>query len=167
VWDEKTAQRKRFCDKANFPAEHQAPQAEAWISSPDEDAGRSRDPQSSPSQGPSQVVGVTSDLVANRRSLKSRREFQRVIEKGRAVRRNGITVFVGNYDPEMEPRLGLAVRERGSAVRRNRVRRRLRAATALCRLPHRDVVIRADGSVADMEFQELVKKLESALAAAA
>ena len=90
-----------------------------------------------------------------------------MIEKGRAARRNGITVFVGNYDPEMEPRLGLAVRERGSAVRRNRVRRRLRAATTLCRLPHRDVVIRADGSVAEMEFQELVKKLESALAAAA
>jgi ribonuclease P protein component len=103
--------------------------------------------------------------VAQRKSLKLRREFRRVMEKGRAARRNGITVFVGNYDPEREPRLGLAVRDRGSAVRRNRARRRLRAAAALCELPRRDVVIRAEGAVADMEFQELVRMLKSAVKA--
>jgi ribonuclease P protein component len=85
------------------------------------------------------------------------------MEKGRASRRNGITVFVGDYDPNGEPRLGLAVRERRSAVKRNRARRRLRAAAAQCGLPPRDVVIRADPGVVDMEFQELVEQLRSAV----
>ena len=160
-----TGRRKRICDKANVSAEHAAPQAEAWISRSNEDQSGSLDPEGAAGQGPSQAVGVASDLVAQRESLKSRREFQRVIEKGRAARSNGITVFVGNYDPEREPRLGLAVRERTSAVRRNRARRRLRAAAASCRLPPRDVVIRADGAVADMEFQELVGMLRSAMGA--
>jgi len=160
----KIVQRKRFCDKANIPAEHQAPEAEAWFSRSDEDAGRPGDPEGAPGKRPDQAVGVASDSVAQRKSLRSRREFQRVIQKGRAARRNGITVFVGNYDPE-EPRLGLAVRERKSAVRRNRVRRRLRAAAALCELPGRDVVISAEPGVADLEFQELVVELKSAVRA--
>ena len=88
-----------------------------------------------------------------------------MIEKGRASRRDGITVFVGNYDPEREPRLGLAVRERRSAVRRNRARRRLRAAAAQCELPRRDVVIRAEGAAGEMQFQELVGILKSAVEA--
>ena len=73
-------------------------------------------------------------------------------------------MFVGNYDSQ-EPRMGLAVRERKSAVRRNRVRRRLRAAAALCELPGRDVVISAEPGVADLGFQELVAELESAVRA--
>jgi ribonuclease P protein component len=103
--------------------------------------------------------------VPQRKSLKSRREFKRVVERGRAKRRNGITVFVGDYDPDGEPRIGFAVRERRSAVRRNRARRRLRAAAAQCGLPDRDLVIQADGSVADMEFQELVEHMKSAMVA--
>lgn len=89
-----------------------------------------------------------------------------MIHGGRAARRNGITVFVGEDEPEREPRVGFTVRERRSAVRRNRVRRRLRAAAQLCALPHRDVVIRGDGEVAEMEFQELVNVLSKALEAA-
>ncbi|HZA39864.1 MAG TPA: ribonuclease P protein component [Actinomycetota bacterium] len=103
--------------------------------------------------------------MAQRKSLKSRREFRRVMEMGRAARRDGITVFVGDYDPAREPRLGLAVRRRRSAVRRNRARRRLRAAAAQSDLPHRDVVIRADDVVAEVEFQKLVDALKSAVRA--
>ena len=89
-----------------------------------------------------------------------------MIQLGRAARRNGITVFVGNFE-QQEPRLGLVVRERKSAVRRNRVRRRLRAAAALCELPGRDVVIRAEAGMANVEFQELVTTLNAAVRAAA
>jgi ribonuclease P protein component len=86
------------------------------------------------------------------------------MQEGQAARRDGITVFVGDYDLQ-EPRLGLAVRERRSAVRRNRARRRLRAAAALCELPRRDVVSRAEPGVVDLEFQELVTVLTSAVRA--
>ena len=160
----KTAQRKRFRDKANVPAEHPAPEAEARLSSPDEDEGRTSDSKGPARQRPSQAVGLTTETVRRRESLRSRREFQRVLAEGRAGRRDGITVFVGNYDPEVEPRLGLAVRSKGSSVRRNRARRRLRAAAAECKLPPRDVVIRAEGVVADMEFQEMVDHLKAAVA---
>lgn len=161
----KTVQRKRVCDKKNVPAKHPAPEAEARIPCSDEDEGRSSHPQGAAGQRPSQAVGVTSELVAQRKSLKSRREFRRVMEMGRAARRDGITVFVGDYDPAREPRLGLAVRRRRSAVRRNRARRRLRAAAAQSDLPHRDVVIRADDVVAEVEFQKLVDALKSAVRA--
>jgi ribonuclease P protein component len=60
----------------------------------------------------------------------------------------------------------LSVRVRGSAVRRNRVKRRVRAALRECPAPTRNVVVRADEVVAELEFQKLVTNLQGALSSA-
>lgn len=61
--------------------------------------------------------------------------------------------------------MGYAVRKTaGSAVVRNRIKRRLRAAIAAVDLrPGVDVVVSGGSEVADVDFQVLVEKLDRAL----
>ena len=65
-------------------------------------------------------------------------------------------------------RIGYAVkRSAGSAVARNRIKRRLRAAVASLEVPPGfDVVVSGDAEVARLDFQVLVEKVDSALVAA-
>lgn len=62
------------------------------------------------------------------RSLTGSGEFQTVYSEGRRVRRDGLTIFVRPTDADEASRLGLAIRgSEGTAVARNRLRRRLRS----------------------------------------
>jgi ribonuclease P protein component len=63
------------------------------------------------------------------------------------------------------PRLGLVVsRNCGSAVRRNRIKRRLRAAASAVELkPGTDYVIIATSQVADVRFERLTSWLADAI----
>lgn len=57
----------------------------------------------------------------------------------------------------------MAVRAR-SAVKRNRIRRRLRAAVAAASLPAGvDLMIRTDESAARLDFQEMVSSIRGAI----
>lgn len=81
---------------------------------------------------------------------------------GNRSRKDGITVYVrpGVADTS---RLGVAVRAR-NAVTRNRIKRRIRAAFREARTEESyDVVVRAEGATATMNFQELSGMLASAL----
>jgi ribonuclease P protein component len=64
-------------------------------------------------------------------------------------------------------RVGYAIRSSaGSAVTRNRIKRRLRAALGRLELrPGMDVVISGTGEAAEVEFQILVEKVRSGLRA--
>jgi ribonuclease P protein component len=77
----------------------------------------------------------------------------------------GITVFVAAGQPG-SPRVAfVAGRAAGSAVHRNRAKRRLREAVR--RTPLReghDYVVTADGSVADAAFEAVLSWLRAALA---
>jgi ribonuclease P protein component len=98
-------------------------------------------------------------------SLRGRREFARVYRSGRRARRDGVTVYA--VDRDGRTRVGLAVRSAaGSAVVRNRIRRRLRAAAAAAVPPEGlDVAVEGDGSVATQDFQELTGALAAAVRA--
>ena len=101
-------------------------------------------------------------------SLRTGREFVRVLSGGRRAGTGGLTVSVAPGVPDTPSRVGLAVKVPGrGAVPRNRLKRRLRAAVAHCGLPSGiDVVVRADDRVAELGFQELAARLGSALAEA-
>jgi ribonuclease P protein component len=96
-------------------------------------------------------------------SLTGGRAFQRVLRKGRRVRRQGLTLY---FDERHGPtRVGLIVTlSPRSGVTRNRARRRLRSAARLA-IPASgwDVVIRADRSAATSVFQEMVHDMAVAV----
>jgi ribonuclease P protein component len=69
--------------------------------------------------------------------------------------------------PDAPSRLGMSVRTRArSAVDRNRVKRRLRAAFPSAVPPGYDVLVRADDRAVEGDFQELVKHLRTAVSRA-
>lgn len=91
-------------------------------------------------------------------SLSSKRDFEKVLRGGSRLRAGCVTLFVTpGADPEGPARLGLAVPARvGGAVVRNRIKRRLRASFAAAQVPPGlDVVVRASGTAASVDFQEL------------
>lgn len=107
--------------------------------------------------------------MSPRASLARSADFRRVYARGKRARRDGITVWVAPAEAPAQPtRLGLAVRAAlGSAVERNRVRRRLRAAfRAYEPRAGFDVVTRADEGLTGRNFQQLQEDLWAALAAA-
>jgi len=94
-------------------------------------------------------------------------DFRRVYGEGKRARRNGVAVAAVDRGDGGPPRVGYTVRRSsGSAVTRNRIKRRLRAAVRTLELNAGfDVVISGDREVAHLDFQVLVDKLRSATAA--
>ncbi len=99
------------------------------------------------------------------RSLRTSREFRRVLDEGSAARRGDVAVHVLRREDGGRTRLGLAVRSApGGAVVRNRAKRRLRAAfDALSDPRSYDVVVRGSDRCARADFQELAENLSEAL----
>ncbi|HEV3472704.1 MAG TPA: ribonuclease P protein component [Actinomycetota bacterium] len=107
--------------------------------------------------------------MSPRLSLARSADFRRVYRSGKRARRDGITVWVARGDePHRPTRLGLAVRATiGTAVIRNRVRRRLRAAfRAYEPATGFDVVARGDTALTGRNFQQMQADLWAALEAA-
>lgn len=81
---------------------------------------------------------------------------------GRRAVERGLTVFARQRDAGEDVRLGCIVRGHG-AVARNRARRRARAALAAAGPPPGlDVVVRVEGDVEDVSFQEMVETMKKA-----
>jgi ribonuclease P protein component len=96
-------------------------------------------------------------------ALRSSRDFHRVRSSGARARSNGVTVWVAPGPEGVSGRLGLSARSR-SAVERNRIRRRIRAAWREAGpTGSSDVVVGADEAALAPSFQELVNHLKSAL----
>lgn len=106
--------------------------------------------------------------MRNPRSLRSGREFRRVLDEGRKGRCDGIVVtFAPSATPERPSRLGLAVRSQRGAVARNRIKRCLREAfRAVDMPPGYDVVVGAGDQAKDVHCLEIARGLEVALARA-
>lgn len=100
-------------------------------------------------------------------TLRTRREFRRVLSSGRKLREPAGTFFT-LVDPgsDAPARLGLAVpATAGGAVARNRIKRRLRAAFAAAAPgPGIDVVVRAEPEAESTAFQELEAAMQRATA---
>lgn len=99
-------------------------------------------------------------------TLRTSRDFRRVLSTGRRVRRGAVTV-VAAPSPEAGPRVGLvAGRGIGNAVRRNRAKRRIRHALREVSLEQgMDYVIIADRQVVEADFQDLIGWLRRAVEA--
>ena len=97
-------------------------------------------------------------------SLTTARDFRQVLA-GAKARSDGVTVFVAHRDDDEAPRLGLAVGRRvGSAVTRNRIKRRLRAAfRSAVEAPGSDILVTAGPGTEGLSYQELGKHLVAAV----
>jgi ribonuclease P protein component len=110
------------------------------------------------------VKRAGSDSLPSYQSLRNSRDFRRVLSDGKRRRKGGVVV-VSSPGSDGPPRLGLLVsRSCGTAVKRNRIKRRLRAAAESVELqPGIDYVIIATSQVADAPYQQLVSWLVRAL----
>jgi ribonuclease P protein component len=112
--------------EAHVPAEQPSTRQEARLPAPDVDACRPGRAAVPPAQGPAQAVGLIW-------RIRDRRTFDALRRSGRRVRAGALSVTYlapaegqGSEDPS---RFAFAIPRRvGSAVERNRIRRRLRAA---------------------------------------
>ena len=104
--------------------------------------------------------------MTNPRSLRSRRDFERVLAQGRRFRTSSGTFFTLARTDGQPARIGLAVASGiGGAVVRNRIKRRLREAfRATAPEVGIDVVVRARGGAAEVDFQKLEDDVRSAVA---
>ena len=103
-----------------------------------------------------------------RASITSSRDFRRVYRSGKKARVDGVSVWAAPGPDEGRARLGMAVRASvGTAVDRNRLRRRLREIfRAYGPLTGTDVVIHATREAAGRNFQELEDVTVDALSGA-
>jgi ribonuclease P protein component len=89
-------------------------------------------------------------------SLRTSRDFRRVLKDGKRRRKGGVVVVRSTGRPDSY-RLGLIVSKgTGNAVTRNRIKRRLRHAVGELSLkPGMDYVIIASGQVAEAGFAQI------------
>jgi ribonuclease P protein component len=115
--------RRGVMGEADVPAEPAKAGQEPRLPAPHVDTGRPGDPQGPPAQGPPSTLGLTWRIRDRATHVALRRS-------GRRVRRGPVTVTWVPGNPDQPPRVAYAVgRRAGNAVARNRLRRRLRAAT--------------------------------------
>jgi ribonuclease P protein component len=106
----------------NLSAQEAQEDAHTRVSGPDVDAGRPGGAQVAAAQGPSQAERLTW-------RIRDRATFD-ALASGRRRRRGPISMTFLPGDSSLPPRVAYAVGKRvGGAVVRNRVRRRMRAAT--------------------------------------
>jgi ribonuclease P protein component len=108
--------------EANLSAQEAQADADTRLSSPDVDAGWPSGTQGTAAEGPSQAERLIW-------RIRDRATFD-ALATGRRRRRGPISMTFLPGDPTVPPRVAYAIGRRvGPAVVRNRVRRRLRAAT--------------------------------------
>jgi ribonuclease P protein component len=161
---------EHFREQADFPAEQSAPGQDPWLPSADADARRARHPRRSPPQGARPAVGLSAlSVLPAAARLRRRADFTAVTRGG--ARAGGRAVVVHLELPPDAPgarsQAGFVVsRAVGSAVVRNRVRRRLRhlVRERLTELPAgARLVVRANAGAARASGADLGQQLDAAL----
>src|SRR5580765_4710709 len=118
-------------DEADLPAQRSSPQAQARLPRAHVHACGPGHPEAAPGEGPEAAVRITpgckDDKVQRRHRLSRSRDFDAVYRHGRSVSTRFLVLYWFPRDDDGEPRLGIAVpKGGGSAVERNRVKRRIR-----------------------------------------
>jgi ribonuclease P protein component len=153
--------------QADVPTQEEIPAQDARVSYPHVDARRAPGAESTSPQGP-QAPDAVSDAMNRRHRLSGRRRIAAVREAGSEARSGVIRLRAIEGDGAAS-RVAFAVPGAGGAIRRNRAKRRLRAAIAplLLDWPRLDVVVSLPGSASEMPFADLRAALATALGAAA
>src|SRR5690242_21513570 len=118
--------------EADLPAQRAPAEAPPRLPCPDVHPGRPSDPQAAPRAGSQAPVGLTplDTRVQRRHRLSRSRDFDAVYRHGRSVSTRFLVLYWFAREDEViaeGPRLGLAVPKAvGTAVVRNRIKRRLR-----------------------------------------
>ena len=148
--------------EANLSAQEAQEDAHARVSGPDVDAGWSSSHQGAAAQGPSQAERLIW-------RIRDRATFD-ALTSSRRRRQGPISMTFLPGDPSLPPRVAYAVGKRvGPAVVRNRVRRRLRAATLAHRaelLPGGAYLFGAGPAAATAPFADLDAAMGQLLAVA-
>lgn len=146
--------------EANVPAKYSEASQEPRVPPPDVDPSGPGHSGGPPAQGPGPALGLIW-------RIRDRDTFVALRHSRRRARRGPVTVTWIDAPPP--PRVAYAVgRKAGSAVVRNRIRRRLRAAVRLdaSTLPPGAYLVGASSSAASVPFTELRTSLREAMAAA-
>jgi ribonuclease P protein component len=116
----KTKSSRSGTGEAHLPAQQSPSRQEARVPSPDEHPCRAGDPEVAPGARPPQAVSLIW-------TIRDRASFERLRAEGRRVDVGALWCSVV-LDPDLRPpRVAFAIgRSFGSAVARNRIRRRLR-----------------------------------------
>lgn len=104
-------------------------------------------------------------------TLRRRKEIDRVFREGRWLRLRAVAVGIYQRNDEAPTRAAFVAGKRlGTAVRRNRARRRMREALRTCArriMPGADVVLAARDATADVDYESLRAAIRYALASKA
>src|SRR4051812_8811064 len=145
--------------EAHLPAEHPQASEEPRLSAPHVDKGRSGRAEGEAVEGPAPAVGPTG-------RIRDRGTFARLRASGSRTSSGPITVTFVHDEVATPPRVAYSVGRRvGSAVVRNRIRRRLRAivATVAAQLAPGAYLISAGPRAAEMSFADLRSAVNGAL----
>jgi ribonuclease P protein component len=119
-------------DEKDISTEYEAAQEETRIPFADEDPAGSRHPEGPPSAGPQVSLRLSPSTFPKTARLLRRAEFQRAYRTGRRFVGRFVVVFV--VPTEGEVRVGITASKKiGSAVVRNRCKRRIRELVRLNR----------------------------------
>ncbi len=106
--------------ETNIPAEQSQTSEEAWLSTSHADTRRTSGSQVTPAEGSAPTFGLIWPIT--------NRSVFAALRRGQRVRRGPLTVSFSDGSPAEPPRVAYAIgRKVGSAIERNRLRRRLRA----------------------------------------
>jgi ribonuclease P protein component len=145
--------------ETHISAQYAKASPEARVSSSHGGSSRPGNHQGSAAQGSGAPVGVV-------HSLRGRSVFDELHRRGRRVRKSGVTVtFLSRPDDE-HLSLGFSIgRNVGSAVVRNRVRRRLRSIVAETGAPTQSgwLLITVSPALGQAEYGELQRVVTAAL----
>jgi ribonuclease P protein component len=160
-----SSRQERARDETDVPAEPAPAREDARLPRADEDAGRAENFEATAGEGAETADGLSGRLPRQERLTRSA-EFQALFQKGKRVDRPSLIVLW--RDADASRRVGFAVsRQLGTAVKRNRVRRRLREAYRRSReAAPADiglVIIGRPGALT-VDFNDLVAEMRDALA---
>jgi ribonuclease P protein component len=148
--------------EAHLPAQHAPAGAQARVSGADAHPRRAGDHQVPPVEGPDSAVGLIGRIG-------DRRAFDRLAREGRRARSETLWCTYLDDPDTVPPRVAFAIgRPVGTAVVRNRLRRRLRTLvhTIAGRAPldHGWLLIGARPAAVELSFDELESELAGLLA---
>lgn len=150
-----------FRHEEDLPTQSSPSEASSRFPSPHAYPRRAGDAEEPSRQGPETARRLRN---LSFESLRNSRDFRRVLSDGTRRRQGGIVVATAG-GREGPPRVGLVVsKDCGTAVKRNRIKRRLRSAAGTVGLKSgTDYVIIANPQVADAPFDRLTGWLSRAI----